>query len=314
MTDLKKAFQSAKRIGWNKSIVSLHIVHRKMKAQTRQAEYSILGVNTDDKLRKKLRSVACTAMKAATRVTQYDYSTADQDSDFLGIGVSETDMESILDQLTASQGSMSMASSIDDLVDSWIYIARLDVPRNVPLFAVRRISQGWTTKKVSQHFINSVFSNNMLIDIEQDCVFKIDSKIDFFAYNGFVFIVDKKNFEAALNFRTGMENNRDQIAQEFISAGVLAGSADFVSIIGDNMRRLRKLAQVKKSGYYKSKDFMSRLKAINVKEKWGLSYAADGTLVITDDNVDTVLRVLNNDRLRSPINQENFDVDVKHKI
>jgi len=31
-------------------------------------------------------------------------------------------------------------------------------------------------------------------------------------------------------------------------------------------------------------------------------------------DIETVLRVLNNDRLTSKINAENFDVDVKHKI
>lgn len=311
MDKLKLAFKKVKSISWDRAVVSLFIVHRRISPQTHLANYSVLGVNLDEKLRKKLRGISQAVLAAANQVSAYEFNSSDQDNDFLGISTAETDMAQILSQITS--GSIATATRYDDLVNSWLYIARLDAPNQPPLFAVRRISQVWTTKKVSQ-LINMAFSNNMLIDIEQDSVFKIDRHIDFFAHEEAIFIADKKNFETAMNFRVGMENTRDELAQELVDSHVLDASDAFLALIGNNMRRLRKLSQVKKSGYYKNADFMERLRAINRKEKWGLLYSRSGTLTVNESNIDVVLRVLNNDRLRSPINAESFDVEVKRKI
>lgn len=45
-----------------------------------------------------------------------------------------------------------------------------------------------------------------------------------------------------------------------------------------------------------------------------IQYLPDGKLLVIEDDIETVLRVLNNDRLTSKIDAENFDADVKHKL
>ena len=49
------------------------------------------------------------------------------------------------------------------------------------------------------------------------------------------------------------------------------------------------------------------------KKIGGIQYSDEGKLIVTEDDIDIVLKVFNNDCLTSKINQENFDVDVKHK-
>ena len=80
--------------------------------------------------------------------------------------------------------------------------------------------------------------------------------------------------------------------------------------IGDSMKYLRKISMIKNNGYYKNKDFMSKLIQANKKEKWGLRIE-NNKIVITEDNFEDVLTLLNNDRLKSPITEETFDVHVK---
>ena len=162
--------------------------------------------------------------------------------------------------------------------------------------------------------ISMIFKDNMLIDIEQQQIFRIDGKIDFFSYDGITFIADKRNFETALNFREGMENNRDEIVEEFKVLKLFDNAADVSSFVGNNIKRLRRLSQIKKSGYYKDPKFLENLKKVNDEENWGIKYSETGQLLVTEDDIETVLRVLNNDRLTSKINAENFDVDVKHKL
>ena len=47
---------------------------------------------------------------------------------------------------------------------------------------------------------------------------------------------------------------------------------------------------------------------------WSSPVVQDGRIVVQEDNVDTVLLLLNNGRLRSPVNQETFDALVKKKV
>ena len=310
MEQKKKLLKKIKTLDWNRANVSLYLVKREL--VHRKATYDVLQVNVDTKLRKKLRGITSGKIQQSNAAVEYDFNTADLDDNLLGIATSETDFQSIIDVIAAEE-EPDLADSIEQLIDSWLYIARLDLAGQPPLYAARRVSEGWTTKKVSQ-LISMIFQNSMLVDIEQKEIFRIDGKVDFFSYDGTTFIADKKNFETALNFREGMERNRDEIVGEFHTMNLFDNASEVSTLVGDNIRRLRRLSQVKKAGYYKDANFLANLKRVNDEEGWGIKYSKDGRLLVTEDDIETVLRVLNNDRLTSKINSENFDVDVKHKL
>lgn len=310
MEQKKKLLKKIKTLDWNRASVSLYLVKREL--VHRKATYDVLQVNVDTKLRKKLRGITSGKIQQSNAAVDYDFNTADLDDNLLGIATSETDFQSIIDAIAAEEEPV-LADAIEQLIDSWLYIARLDLAGEPPLYAARRVSEGWTTKKVSQ-LISMIFQDSMLVDIEQKEIFRIDGKVDFFSYDGTTFIADKKNFETALNFREGMERNRDEIVGEFHTLNLFDDASEVSTLVGDNIRRLRRLSQVKKAGYYKDVNFLANLKRVNDEEGWGIRYSADGKLLVTEDDIETVLRVLNNDRLTSKINSENFDVDVKHKL
>lgn len=307
--DLENCFRAIKDIAWEESVVSFYTVKRNL--VNRKAKYEVLQVNVAESLRKKLRKVASDRIQQSNQAIEYDFNTSDLDNNLLGIPENETDMVELIDSINADDPPKT-ADSYEALIDSWIYIARLEKDQNI-LYSIRRVSDGWTTKKVSQ-FINLIFNDNMLIDLEQKQIFRIDNKVDFFSFNEIVFIADKKNFETALNFREGMERNRDEIVEEFKTINLFVDVAQISSLVGNNIKRLRKLSQVKKSGYYKQQDFLKNLIKVNDDENWGIKYSSDGKLIVTEDDVETILTILNNSRLKSLINQESFDVDVKHKL
>lgn len=309
MENLQDSFNDVKNINWNEAVVSFYVVKRRL--ANREAKYEILQVNVDENLRKKLRKVANDKVEKSNQALEYDFNTSDLDDNVLGIATEETDLKDLIDSITAEEAPKK-ADSYEALIGSWIYIARLEKDEQI-LYSVRRVSEGWTTKKVSQ-LINMIFDNNMLVDIEQKEIFRIDGKVDFFSFNGVIFIADKKNFETALNFREGMERNRDEIVEEFKETNLFVDADEISNLVGNNIKRLRKLSQVKKSGYYKEQHFLQSLKQVNETESWGIQYSEDGKLIVTEDDIDTILTILNNSRLKSPINQESFDVDVKHKF
>jgi hypothetical protein len=309
MENLQENFNEVKKVNWDEAVVSFYVVKRRL--ANREAKYEILQVNVDENLRKKLRKVASDKVSRSNQALEYDFNTCDLDDNVLGISTEETDLQQLIDCVTAEEPP-EIADSYETLIGSWIYIARLEKNEQI-LYSVRRVSEGWTTKKVSQ-LINMIFDNNMLVDIEQKEIFRIDGKVDFFSFNGVIFIADKKNFETVLNFREGMERNRDEIVEEFKATNLFVDADEISNLVGNNIKRLRKLSQVKKAGYYNEQDFLQNLKKVNEEENWGIQYSEEGKLVVTEDDIDTVLKVLNNDRLTSKINQENFDVDVKHKF
>ena len=309
MENLQENFNNVKNVNWNESVVSFYVVKRRL--INREAKYEILQVNVHENLRKKLRKVVNDKVQKSNQALEYDFNTNDLDDNVLGIATEETDLKDLIDSITAEE-TPEIVDSYTSLIGSWIYIARLEKDEQI-LYSVRQVSEGWTIKKVSQ-LINMVFDNNMLVDIEQKEIFRIDGKIDFFSFNGVIFIADKKNFETALNFREGMEKNRDVIVEEFKKTNLFVDANEISSLVGNNIKRLRKLSQVKKAGYYKEQNFLQSLMQVNKDENWGIQYSEDGKLIITEENIETVLTVLNNSRLKSPINQESFDVDVKHKI
>jgi len=309
MENLQESFSKVKDVAWDEAVVSFYIVKRKL--VNREAKYEVLQVNVDENLRKKLRKVASDKVTKSNNAIEYDFNTSDLDDDVLGIATEETDLKELIDSITAEEAP-EIADSYEALIGSWVYIARLEKDEQI-LYSVRRVSEGWTTKKVSQ-LINMIFNNNMLVDIEQKEIFRIDGKVDFFSFDGVIFIADKKNFEAALNFRVGMEKNRDEIVEEFKETKLFVDADEISKLVGNNIKRLRKLSQVKKAGYYKEQHFLQSLKQVNTDENWGIQYSDDGKLIVTEDDIETVLTVLNNSRLKSPINQESFDVDVKHKF
>lgn len=309
MEELNEKFEKVKAVSWNEAVVSFYIVKRKL--VKREAKYKIFEVNTDDNLKRKLRKVAFDKVAVSNQALEYDFNTSDLDDNVLAIATDETDLQQLIENINDEE-SPETASTYEDLLGSWIYIARLEKDGQI-LYSVRRVSEGWTTKKVAQ-LINIIFDGNMLVDLEQKEIFRIDGKVDFFSFNGMIFIADKKNFETALNFREGMERNRDAIVKEFKETDLFVDADEISTLVGNNIKRLRKLSQVKKSAYYKEQDFLRGLKQVNEFEKWGIQYSEDGKLIVTENDIDIILRVLNNDRLTSKINQENFEVDVKHKL
>ena len=310
MEDLKAKLDLLKNLNWNNASVSFYVVKRKL--IQREAKYEVLHVNINNDLAKKLRGNVVDKIKRSNTALQYDFNTADLDEDFLGLPTEDTDMQSIIDELQGDTDPPTV-DQYHNLLRSWMYIARFDIDGQSPLFSARRVPENWETKKVFQ-WINMVFQNNMLVSLDEQKVFRIDGKIDFFAYESVIFIVDKRNFETALNFREGMERNRDEIVKEFSNLGLFE-DADVVSkLVGNNLRLLRRLSQIKKAGYYQDKNFLQSLKVVNEEDGWGIQYSPSGGIMVNEESIETVLRVLNNDRLTSKINNENFDVDVKHKL
>ena len=239
MDDLEAKLDLLKKLNWSTASVSFFVVKRKL--ILREAKYEVLHVNVNKDLARRLRDNVANKIDRSNTALEYDFNTADLDDDLLGLPTEDTDMQRIIDTLQGETGPPTV-DQYQNLLGSWMYIARFDLDGQPPLFSARRVPDNWETKKVFQ-WINMVFQNNMLVSLDEQQVFRIDGKIDFFAYEATLFIVDKKNFETALNFREGMERNRDEIVKEFSNLGLFEDADAVSKLVGNNLHRLRRLSQ-----------------------------------------------------------------------
>ena len=290
-------------------IVTLWLVKRRLVEKA--AHYRVLRVETDRKLELKLKAAVTGKIQNKNyKLEPYDFLTADQDDQIFTIESVETDFVSIQTEIDKGLANTKV-EKYEDLLDSWAYVVKLTHGEDA-IYGLRKIST-LNNAAAMKGVASTLFIDKQLTDLEDKKIFTLDTRIDFFAYDGVTFITNKKEFESALNFRDGMEKNRDVVLNEFAALNVFDDVEPLRKGIGGNLHLLRKISSIQKSGYYKNPQYLLDLIKVNKQKKWGLE-VIKGVITITEANVDLVLTLLNNGRLESPINQEMFDASVKKKV
>lgn len=283
----------------------------KRKTSQREAAYSVLRVDIDEKLKLRFRRYFKQQVQGRDlHLSEYDFSTADGDDVLLTVDAAETDFSKVQDAIDKGFDNQR-ARDYSDLLNSWAYVVLFE-SGNERVYAWRTINAMTQPKKVFSRKA-LLFRNHRLTDIDDNEVFLIDPRFDFVVYEGVAFIAHKREFETSMNFREGMKTHGGELLNEFESLGFLSDVAAIRKHVGDNLHHLRKLASIRKAGYYKQPNYLNRLIQVSAAEGWGLKIA-DGKVVVELETIDLLLKLLNNDRLRSPINDELFDSAAKSPV
>ena len=307
---IEKKLAHLSQIDFKPWVTTLWLIKRKLDPQ-KHAHYSVLRVDVDKKLQNKLRNAVTERVQGAGyKVEEYDFLTADQDNRLFTIESTETDFLKIQGEIDKGLANEKV-DKYEDLLGSWAYAIKLEHNGSV-VYAVRKVNKYTQIAKVKavSYFL---FEDKKLVDLEDNKIFAIDTHIDFFVHDGTIFIANKKEFESTLNFREGMEKNREKILTEFINLTVFSNVEPIRKVVGANLHLLRKMLSIQKNGYYKDKKFLAALHETNNEKGWNLTIK-DGVIFIDESNVDFVLKLLNNERVESQINHEVFDAAVKKKV
>ena len=234
----------------------------------------------------------------------------DTDDVLLTVASDATDFPRV--ELAIQQGfDNDRAKEYSDLLNSWAYVIHFE-HGGEHIYAWRKINAMTQPKKVESRKV-LFFQNHRLTDIAEDEVFLIDPHFDFFAYEGITFIANKREFESSMNFREGMKSHGNELLTKLEALSFFSDVAPIREFVGDNLHHLRKLASIRKSGYYQQPDYLKKLIEVSAEEGWDLKIE-NGKIVVEAATVELLLTLLNNDRLRSPINQEVFDSAAKKKV
>lgn len=301
-----------------KNLKSLELAHWsstfwlvKRKALHRESNYSVLRVATDAKLQRRFRGYIRQQMQTRDfHLEAYEFANADTDDVLLTLDAAATDFSKV-EAAIANGFDNPLAQEYSELLNSWAYVVQFQKGKE-SLYAWRKINAMTDPRKVKSKKA-TFFQNHQLIDIEEDHVFMIDPRFDFFVFEGITLIANKREFESSMNFREGMKTHGRELLEEFAAMDFLSDVAPIAEYVGDNLHHLRKLASIRKAGYYRQPDYLKRLMKVCKEEGWELK-VVDGKIVVEIETMELLLKLLNNDRLRSPINNELFDSAVKRTV
>ena len=305
----KKHLKDLKTLDLSQWTTTFWLIKRKI-AQ-REGTYVVLRVDIDEKLKKRFRDYFKQQLQDRDlHIDEYAFNNSDLDDVLLTIDTDITDFQKV-EEAIGEGFKNDHAKVYADLLNSWAYVIQFE-SGSKHIFAWRKIDSKTQSKKaLSKKAL--FFRKHQLVDVDNDEVFLIDSHFDFFVYAGITFIANKRAFEISMNFREGIKDHCNKLLSDPGLLTFLSDTTPIREYAGNNLHHLRKLAAIRKAGYYQKQDYLEKLIRISGEEGWELKIV-DGKIVVEPESIELLLKLLNNDRLRSPINQEVFDSAAKKPI
>lgn len=307
--EAKKHLENLRTINLGQWIPTFWLIKRKI--NQREGTYDVLRVDIAPKLKERFKDYFKQQFQNRDlHIDEYAFNNSDLDDVLLAIDNDITDFRRV-EEAIGKGFDNNHAKEYEDLLNSWAYVIEFEHDSK-HIFAWRKIDSRTQSKKARSKKA-LYFRKHKLVDVDDDEVFLIDSHFDFFVYAGIIFIADKRAFEISMNFRDGIRDHCNKLLKEPELLSFLGDTALIREYAGNNLHHLRKLASIQKAGYYRQKDYLDKLIKISAEEGWELK-TENGKIVVELASIELLLKLLNNDRLRSPINQEVFDSTAKKPI
>jgi hypothetical protein len=308
---LKQRYNELKKEAFTSHIFQLAII--KEYKRDRQSHYNIRYVEIDDKLKKRLGSILKNCIDNSNSFEEYKIDGNENEvGEIKGINFQETDYYKIHEKLMTIQPQEFLISNIDELVQAKAYLIVVRNKDKIIATGYKVIPENWKLKK-TKGLIPLLFKNNRFEDIDDTPVFSISNLIDFMYYQDALFILCKKNFEHGLNFRDGMKAKAAVFYDSIEKIGLIKNIEILKELVGDNQKYLRKLMVVENLGLYKESEFIKNVDKYSRLYHWDVELI-DGKFVLDENNIEALLSLLQNKRLKSEITEEFFDVDSARKV
>jgi hypothetical protein len=304
-----KTLQELKNFSFESATADLWVV--KKRVEQRQARYTARWVeisgdsNSSFNLESQLVGVVKDMISMQKDEIEYDYVCNPDEYCLLKLRAEDTNMPLIIDKMKVP-GNECRVSDESELMNAAGYVIKIQSGDNV-LYAFKKTSSSWKASKVKSSRW-AFFNGECMIGISQDGVFQIHKDIDFVFYEDTVFIADKRSFESAMNYKDSMIERRDIAVMDLEESGAFKCLESLKNFIGEDMRYLRSISSILDKGFYKQTAFIERLKAKNEERNWGIQIDDEGKIILTEDKMSDLFKLLNDFRLYSELSHNIYDV------
>lgn len=268
--------------------------------------FNVRRLETDKTLNLKLAKVVQKQIGEGRRIENYTFEGAVEQDSALVEKSADTSFGALIQEI-AEAGPNRVVTKPEQLHAAYAYLIHLQPAGGPTLFAFRRVQGGWKAKRMLG-LINAVLRDNVLVTAEEERLFRFDQRIDFFAAEGLLFVLDKGGFESALNFRAGMEKKRDDLVESLAQTGLYNHLNLVRDLSGTHVRWLKKLAGAHRLGKCADAEWVKRLAACCKEKGWAVEIL-NGKVEITAANCELIVRLMNYDLLESPIDHLVFKID-----
>jgi hypothetical protein len=287
--------------------ISLWVFKKRIVAlnATDTVKYRAFWVKTTNAVKAELIALVRNYQQSYIEVESYSLLAQNNENSFLAMDASETAFDQ-LKQLVDQPEEEHQASQERELNNAVGYLVRMRVPDGTVLYAVRKTTQNWKTKR-SRNLLNLVFREQEL-DIEESPAFTLERTFDFFVLSGHLLTPNKLAFESLLSYKASYRTAFTTLQAEPHFADLFTDLQPLCAYVGNNSIQLRRMAVIQSKGLYRNTEYLTRLQQVNTQRNWNIQFDNNGRIVPTPETVKVIVQVLLNHRLFSELSLETYDV------
>lgn len=298
---MQQAFEALKRFDFTHAQIYLWV----FKKSTTAAKFSAYYAQTDAPLNAMLQAAVGAEMVRVIEIANYSYLAETNENSCLSTPVNGTDFEQLKIAVDRPEPDCRVRA-VKDLQNAEGYVVKF-VHGGQTVYAIKRSTNTWKTKYKKSH-INMIFRNGELSAIE-DNEFAIEKNFDFYAFDGHLFIANKRAFESAMAYRVAYAQAFTTLRTNQAFAGLFTDMQPLIDYVGSNSIQLRRMAVVEQKGLFLQPGFMAAVRAVNANRQWGLNFDPHTNQIIPcDQTVKTIIQILLDHRLLSEVTQNIYDV------
>lgn len=266
---------------------------------------TLLSVESTKKLEKRFREIVRRRLEQANVLEKYEPETSDLDGGLLDASGSESNWAVIGEKLANQK--VKPSRSAEELKGTDLLLARFRFSDDSALVVGRRLPTRLSPSRLKLEGLIWTQGEVELLDDESK-VLNLTLKVDFLAWKDHVLVADKVEFEKAMNIRTGMIRKSGELVQMLDKSGMFEGTDQLKKAIGHNMTLLRRASKAHSSGNLEDAAFLTALiELVGKNTEWKIEMV-DGKIVITKDNAESVLSLLNDARAETLIKKQITDI------
>jgi hypothetical protein len=266
--------------------------------------YTGYWVDTSDEVDTLLKTIFKAERDRIEETIDYDLLAQNNEASALLLTKTETHA-GILVAAVSAEVEAKRAHDLKRIQNATFYLIKL-VHANDVIYAVRRTTAGWTTKRaLSARSI--IFAENRL-DLDPYPRFDLEKTLDFFIVGEELLILHKGRFESTLRYKAAQ-------AEDFLALQAEAGFLDLfvdltplVEYVGVNKIRLRRICAVRQKAHYLDADFMARVRQRSAEYGFALQFDNFGKIIVTPETGEEVITALLDHRLASGFSNRIYDV------
>jgi hypothetical protein len=286
------------------STVSLWVFKGPRGASDADPTYTGHWVETTDSVDAVLKETVSAEIARIEEINQYALLAENNEASALQIAKDETFADIVIEAVGAETENKRVQKT-EQLRNTTFYLIKM-VNTDIILYAVRRTSTGWKTKRaVSARTI--IFDENQL-DLDDRPRFDLEKNLDFFVFDGDLLILHKGHFESILRYKEAHASDFLALQAEAEFAGIFVDLAPLVQYVGKNKIHLRRMSAVRKKGYYRDAEFMNRLRQRHTEYGFTFQFDEDGQIIPTAETSSQIITALLDHRLKSEFSRHIYDV------